>query len=335
MNAPLLIGIDVGGTKVAGIAVAGGDVIAEVRRSLQDGDLAGQVIAVGRDIADRAGTNPAAVGIAVPGQVDADRGVIELAVNLGVRDLAIGALVSEALGAPSAVEHDARAVARWLADDDPSGSSLAYVSVGTGISAGVAVDGTVMRGAAGLAGEIGHLVADPSGDRCACGLIGCLETVASGPAVARSAMRAIAEGAPSALPPAPTSDDVYRAAGEGDRLACAVVEDAATHLAAAVRGLALAYGVGRIVIGGGVAQAGLAFADPLRAAVERERARSALVARALDPRTIEIIDDGRPIGALGAVALARRLVAGSAPAPAVPQPIRNRPAEAGGEVGTR
>jgi glucokinase len=335
MTAPLLIGVDVGGTKVAGIAVMGSDVVAELRRPLHDGDLAGQVIAVVRGLGERGETSPAAIGIAAPGQIDAERGVIELAVNLGVRDLAIGALVADALGVPTAVEHDARAVARWLADDDPAGRSLAYVSVGTGISAGVAVDGTVLRGAAGLAGEIGHLVADPAGDRCACGLVGCLETVASGPAVSRSARRAIAEGRPSALPPSPTSEDVYRAAGEGDPLAGIVVEHAAIHLAAALRGLALAYGVGRIVIGGGVAHAGRAFADPLLAAVARERAISPLVARALDADAIEVINDGRPIGALGAVALARRLIAGAAVPADVPYARSNQPAEAGGEVGTR
>jgi predicted NBD/HSP70 family sugar kinase len=335
MTSPPLIGIDVGGTKVAGIAVVGTDVVAELRRPLHDGDLAGQVIAVARELAEQAGARPGAIGIAVPGQVDAERGVIELAVNLGVRDLPIGALVADALGVPSAVEHDARAVARWLADDDPAGRSLAYVSVGTGISAGVTVDGTVLRGAAGLAGEIGHLVADPAGVRCACGLVGCLETVASGPAIALSARRAVADGKPSVLSSSPTSEDVYRAAGEGDLLASAVVTRAATHLAAALRGLALAYGVGRIVIGGGVAQAGPAFADPLLAAVARERATSTLVARALGADAIEVIDDSRPIGALGAVALARRLVAGAAMPADVPYANPNQPAGAGGEVGTR
>ncbi len=323
MSGPLLVGIDVGGTKLAGIAVDGERVVAQVHRPLSQADVAGQVVEVARDLAGPLGGRPDAIGIAVPGQVDTRRGIVELAVNLGVRDLPLGSLVADALDAPTAVEHDARAVAGWLVDEggDPAPVTLAYLSVGTGISAGVVVDGVVLRGTAGLAGEIGHVVADPSGERCACGLAGCLETVASGPSVARAARRLVASGAASSLPADPTSEQVFRAAGNGDALACDVVDRATTHLAAAIRGLALAYGIGRIVVGGGVARAGRAFAEPLLAAVERERAASGLVERALRDVPIEVLEDDRPIGALGAVALARRHISDSAPG--------------GGEVGTR
>jgi glucokinase len=309
MNGPALIGIDVGGTKIAGVVVIGDQAVDELRRPLDGGDLGDQVVAMVRELAARSGARPAAIGIAAPGQVDPDRGVIEMAVNLGVRDLPIARLVTDALGVPSAVEHDARAVALLLAEEPSMPARLAYVSVGTGISAGVMVDGALVRGNAGLAGEIGHVVADPAGERCACGLIGCLETVASGPAVARAAARALAGGAPSTLAPDATSIDVYRAATAGDPLACAVVESAAAHLAAAIRGLALTFGLDRVVVGGGVAQAGPTFSAPLIAAIELERAGSRLVARALAESAIEVLGDSRPIGALGAVTVARRLAA--------------------------
>ena len=322
MNGPLLVGIDVGGTKLEGVATADGTVVAELRRPLLDGDVAGQVVDVARDLAGHVGGAPDAIGVAVPGQVDSRRGVVALAVNLDLRDLPLGALVSDALGAPTAIEHDARAVASWLAGEGSDvGGGLAFLSVGTGISAGIVVDGRLLRGDAGLAGEIGHLVADPAGGSCACGLTGCLETVASGPSVARAAARLVDGAAATTLPAAPTSEEVYQAAAAGDRIACEVVERAATHLAAAVRGIALAYGITTIVVGGGVARAGRPFADPLLAAVERERAASGLVARALRDVTIEVLDDERPVGALGAVALARRLV--------------DERASGGGEVGTR
>lgn len=309
MTEPALIGIDVGGTKVAGVMVTDGRPIDEVRRPLDARDLGGQVVAMVRELASRSGLPPSAVGIAAPGQVDAVGGVIQIAVNLGIRELSIARLVTDAIGVPSAVEHDARAVALWLGTEPESPARFAYVSVGTGISAGVLLDGALVCGAAGLAGEIGHVVADPAGERCACGLLGCLETIASGPAVARAAVRAAADGAASTLPAGATSVDVYRAAAAGDPVACTVIEIAAAHLAAAIRGLVLMFGLDRVVVGGGVAQAGLAFSEPLRAAVERERAASGLVARAIGETTIEVLSDGRPIGALGAVAVARRLAA--------------------------
>lgn len=305
MTGPLVLGVDVGGTKLAGVALDGSRIVAERRVALGTGPLVAQVVALARELlrGDHAGPL-AAIGVAVPGQVNAETGVIEMAVNLEARDLPIGPMVSSELGAPCFVEHDARAVAAWLSDAGTE-KSLAYLSVGTGVSAGVVLEGRLLRGADGLAGEVGHLVADPAGPQCACGLGGCLEAIASGPAVARAAAEAMASGASSSMPASPTTADVYRAAAEGDPTACSVVERASGHLAAAIRGLALSFGVTRVVVGGGVTHAGDAFAQPLRAAFERERSASALVARALRPDALELLDPGRPVGALGAAAVAR------------------------------
>ena len=308
MNDGAVVGIDVGGTKLAGVVVAGGSILRQLRRPLTGRPLADQVIGLARELATGGDNRPTAVGVAVPGQVSAG-GVIDLAVNLGARDLPMGALVSHALGLPCDVEHDARAVAAWLAAAEGDHADLAYVSVGTGISVGVVVDGRLLRGSNGLAGEIGHQLADPAGDRCACGLPGCLEVLASGPAIARQMARASGD----ARPPGTTADlstaDVYAAAAAGDPVAREVIERAATHLAAAVRGVALAYGSRRVAIGGGVTRAGAAFRTPLLAALARERAASALVARALPLAAVEVIDDDRPIGALAAAAVAHRHVA--------------------------
>jgi glucokinase len=313
MSAPTVVGIDVGGTKLAGVAVAGEQLLAERRRQLGTSSLPDQVIDLVRELAAVSGRPIAAIGIAVPGQVDTGSGIIELAVNLAVRGLPIGSLVSEALGVPCAVEHDARAVAAWLAEQEGSPADIAYLSVGTGISAGVVVDGRLVRGGDGLAGEIGHVLADPAGPICACGLVGCLETVASGPAVARIAAEAVAGGADTSLPADPTTADVYRAAMSGDPTARAVVDRSATHLAAAVRGLALAFGVARIVVGGGVTHAGEAFARPLADALERERAGSILIARALPSAAVRVLDDDRPLGAFGAAAVARERLTAAVP----------------------
>lgn len=306
MMDPLLIGIDVGGTKLAGVALNGTAVVAELRVELGDGPLVDQVVTLARDLlrGDH-GAPLGAIGIAVPGQVDTRTGVIEMAVNLDARDLPIGPMVSQALGAPCFLEHDARAVAAWLANDAGTGSSLAYLSVGTGVSAGVVLDGRLLRGSDGLAGEIGHLLADPAGPECGCGLAGCLEAIASGPSIVRAATEAIAAGATSSMPDSPTTADVYRASADGDPVARRIVERAARHLAAAIRGLVLSFGVARVVVGGGVTHAGDAFVRPLRAALDAERRDSPLAARALRGDPMELLDVDRPVGALGAAAVAR------------------------------
>ena len=306
MSEPLILGIDVGGTKLAGVALLEQGIAAEDRRELDATPLENQVARMAEDLVAAAGRPAAAIGIAVPGQVDVRSGVIELAVNLAASGLPIGALVTAELGVPCFVEHDARAVAAWLAHRPGSPADLAYLSVGTGISAGVVLGGELLRGGDGLAGEVGHLMADPNGPRCACGLTGCLEAIASGPAVARAAAAELAIGDGSMLPQPPTTDAVYRAAAAGDAIACRVVGRAAMHLAAAVRGLALSYGVPRVVIGGGVTRAGAAFSGPLRSALDRERSASPLAQRAMPDEMLEILAADRPLGALGAADVARR-----------------------------
>lgn len=305
MTDEVVVGIDVGGTKLAGVAVRGDQILATAVSPLTAAALDHQVVGLARELESGAG-RAAAIGVAVPGQVDVRTGVIEMAVNLAAVELPIGELVSAELGVPCFVEHDARAVAAWLAQQPGAAADLAYLSVGTGISAGVVIGGRLLRGADGLAGEVGHLLSDPAGPRCACGLVGCLEAIASGPAVARAAAQELAAGAESSLRPEPGPADVYEAAEAGDPLARRLVERAAFHLAAAVRGLALAYGVSRVVVGGGVTRAGTAFTAPLIAALERERAGSALARRAMPADGLEVFDGGRPLGALGAAAVARQ-----------------------------
>jgi glucokinase len=314
MSEPLVLGIDVGGTKLAGVAVSGTHVVAQSRIPLGSGALGDQVISLARELTTGARNGVlAGIGLAVPGQVDTTSGIIELAVNLEARGLPIGSIVSAELEVPCYVEHDARAVASWLSTERRQ-ADLAYVSVGTGVSAGVVLDGRLLHGTDGLAGEIGHVLGDPAGPRCSCGLTGCVEALTSGPAVARAAAEAVATGAASALAARPSTAEVYEAAANGDPLAERIVARAAGHLAAAIRGIALIFGVPRIVVGGGVTRAGTAFARPLHAALDRERSISALVALALTADAVEVLDDDRPLGALGAAAVARANVGAASPA---------------------
>ena len=162
----------------------------------------------------------AAIGVGVPGRVDPATGTVTLAVNLGWSNLELGRRLEQRLGRPCVLENDVRAAAlglhrrRVVGDVD----DLAYVAVGTGVSAGVILGGQLHRGVRGLAGEIGHVIAVSSGPACSCGERGCLETLVSGPAIARDARAAVATGAPTRLAAieAPTAVDVYREATDGD-----------------------------------------------------------------------------------------------------------------------
>lgn len=308
-GADLLLGIDVGGTKIAGIAVdaRSGELRAEGRQLMDGGPLEDQVADVARGLLNGAGAATlAAIGIAVPGLVDTGSGVMRLAVNVEAGELPIGPLVSQELGAPCFVEHDARAAALWLLERGSPDDSLAYLSVGTGISAAVVIGGRLVRGVTGLAGEVGHTQAVEGGPACRCGLHGCLEMVAAGPAVARMADERLADGERSSLRVGATgADAIYRAAGEGDPLAVAIANDVGVHLARAIRAIVLLYGIDRVVIGGGMSRAGQPFLRPILDELEREQAASPLIRHALTPNPVELLPPDADPGAWGAVVVAR------------------------------
>ena len=321
----LALGLDIGGTKTACVVTD-----AEDRLLLHDvvptdpGRLAGQVVSIARAAVERfaqggtAGQTIGAIGVAVPGQVDSATGVVGLAVNLGAPQLQLGRLVEQELGLRCFVEHDARAAAAWVhlrARQHSAGDAaddLVYVSIGTGISAGIVIDGRPLRGQNGLTGEIGHLPTTLSGERCACGLDGCLETIAAGPAIARQAHAGVAARRQTTLTSSATASDVFRAAEAGDELAVEIVDRVAGALAVAIRGLVLTLGVRRVVIGGGVAAAGEPLLERIRAVIAGERGRSPLVETAFRDTTLELLPPDLEAGARGAAAIARQRAADTA-----------------------
>jgi predicted NBD/HSP70 family sugar kinase len=318
-SAGIVLGVDVGGTKIAAVGVDArtGALVAQSRWPLNDRPIDQQVVEAARQLLRDSGDAGAeAIGIAVPGIVEDGSGVMRLAVNVDAGEIPIGPLVSSALGIPAFVDHDARAAAAWLLERGDQGTSFAYLSVGTGISVGACVDGQIVRGAAGLAGEIGHTQAVDDGLECPCGLRGCLETVAAGPAVERLAREGVARGAATTLTADAHPVDVYRAAAGGDPLAGAITAEVGTHLARAIRGLVLLLGIRRVVIGGGMSRAGEPFLRPILDELARERDASALMRAALTQIPVELLPPDTDPGAWGAVAIARAgLIDGTASVP--------------------
>lgn len=307
----LRVGLDIGGTKTAALLVdeSGRSVGMAVRPTDSANPerlVAGTVDTVSRALhqAGRAREELAAAGVGIPGQVYPTSGTVRLAVNLNLHEpYPLREALQEALGVPVALENDVRAAAwgafHWARAAEPL-NSVAYLSIGTGIAAGLVLDGRLYRGAHGMAGEIGHIPVAPDGPRCICGAFGCLEAVAAGPAIAAHATELM----PGADGRGPTTDQVYALAAGGHEAACRIVERAAGYLSRAVYLLLMTYDVEKAVLGGGVTRAGDAFERSLRQAMDALRADSPLTASMMPDEKVVIIPTEFNAGVMGAVYLA-------------------------------
>ena len=319
-NGGLLAGVDVGGSKIA-VVLATPDLELVARHTIGTavGDASRAVTLIAEAIdatlamAGRPAADLTAIGIGVPGRVDPVAGRVTLAVNLGWHDLPLVRLVSDRYGIPVTIENDVRAAAAGLHARRvlPDVGDLAYLSIGTGISAGVVLDGRLHRGVRGLAGEIGHVVLDPTGPVCQCGLHGCFEALASGRAVGAQAEAALEAGRISSLAAhrPVTAVDVYREAAAGDVLAISIADTAGRWVARAVHELVMTYDVRRVVLGGGVAGAGDTFLAPVLRALDALRSASELAREALPPDVVYLLPPDADAGGWGAVILARSAAA--------------------------
>lgn len=293
-------GLDIGGTKTLGVCLDGdGRVVAEVREPTERGPegLLRTAERSLRRLRDATGEAPGwPVGIGVPGLVDATAGTVQHAVNLGVDGdpVPLRDRLAERLAGPVSLENDVN-VATWGARALTGAGDLAYLSIGTGLAAGLMLDGRLRRGAFGAAGEIGHVPVDPAGLACQCGQRGCLETIASGSAVA-------AAWPTSDQPPAQA---LFAAAATGHPRAIVARDRFAAGVAAAVRLLALTVDVEVVVLGGGVSQVGSPLADAVSDALRAQAGESDFLA-ALDlPSRVRVLDAAVPVAAIGAALLGR------------------------------
>ncbi len=311
----LLAGVDVGGTKVAVLVVNSSyNVLSQVTLpTILDSPQATlasimQAVQQGVEQAGASLDRVAAVGVGVPGRVDTLTGLVRRAVNLGWEELPVGQLLSAQLGVPCLLENDVTlaAIGAQHYMGGIASRNMAYVSVGTGIAAGLVLDGRIYRGAHGMAGEIGHMIIDPGGSRCQCGAHGCLEAVAAGPAIARLGEEAaVASGNTLLRRYRPvTAEAVYQAARDGDPSATAIIRKVSGYLALALQQLIVAYDVECMVFGGGVSREGDTFLQPILVELARLREHSVLTAEMLKPDMIRTLPSDYDAGAWGAVLLA-------------------------------
>ena len=262
-------GIDVGGTKCLGVVWHDGSIELEIRRDTPKGadDIIDTLVSMIRELGE-----VDSVGIGVPGLVTR-QGVLRAAPNLvDIADFAVGPILRDALQREIAVENDATcaAVAEWSAGAAQGIDDVVVVTLGTGIGGGLVSGGRLVRGTNGFAGEIGHLVVDPSGPKCVCGQRGCWERYASGNGLAYLGTLAAERGQARMVQSLAggitgiRGEHIREAALLGDEEAVAIVDEFARWVAIGLSNLTNLLDPSMIVIGGGLAGSGDLFLRPIQ-----------------------------------------------------------------------
>lgn len=324
MNTDLILGVDIGGTKVAAVvARPSGGILAHLSVPTDlSGDSATlncilEAMQAVMNMAKVAPHNIASIGIGAPGRVDRETGEWFGSTNVVLNDppAPLVDLVTSHFGRPTFLENDVKAGTlgeqRFGAGEGLQ--HMVYLSVGTGIAAGVIVDGRLYRGV-GEAGEIGHVPVMRNGPLCNCGTRGCLEMMASGASIARRGRAALHAGRDTLItrladgdPEAITGGLVIRAAAQDDPVALEIMQETASYLAMGVLLAFRAYDPELLVIAGGLSKAGDILLNPLRRALSEQTTGHS--ATYLDRLALTVLTE--KAGVLGAVALALQSTAPS------------------------
>jgi glucokinase len=307
------IGVDMGGTKLlAGAVDSGLSVHHRAQRSLNRLDqsyLLDVVVDAVEETRESAGADVAAVGFGIPSLIDQRSGNAVIAVNLPLKNIRFGDVMTERLGLPVFVDNDANlaALAEHRAGAARGCSEAVVLTIGTGIGSGLILRGELYRGAIGAGAELGHTVIDLNGPPCQgnCPNHGCIESLASGTALAREALRLAHEQPSSGLGRALAAGRelegplITELAHDGDSAAIEVIELIGTRLGVAIASFVNIFNPEVVVIGGGVMGAGELLLNA---------ARAEMLSRALPPSRdiVEIVPAafGVEAGMIGAAALA-------------------------------
>jgi glucokinase len=303
MNRGVTIGVDVGGTSMSGGLVdADGLVLAHLEAPTH-GRGPGTALPALLDLLDELNgiararhLRPVGIGVGVPGNVDADRGVIGAVVH-HVPELAgtaLAAMVSERLGLPVFVDNDVNALAlgEWTFGAGRAARSLVLLALGTGVGGGIILEGRLHRGHRGFGGELGHVPIDFGGRPCVCGGRGCLKAYVSGSDIARVGSERLARTV--------TAVEVFRLAAGGERITREIVDEVCEALGAGLAVIVNGLNPERLLLAGSVAGS----LKPLEAALRARLARYAF-AEALGATRIEILSLDKPATVRGGAALVR------------------------------
>lgn len=306
-----VVGVDFGGTHLrAALINETGEVVHRDKRKTEPwlgpaaviAKIADAVRDVSVDVPDE---EVVGVGVIAPGPSNPYTGVVLKAPNLeGWELIALESALEQHLGKDVWLGNDANlaALAEHRYGAGRGYSHLIYITVSTGIGGGVIINNQMLLGAQGLAAEVGHMQIMPDGPICGCGNRGCVEAFASGPNIARVARERIAHGEESSLSTLRdkvSTEQIVKAAQAGDALAIDVLADAGAYVGMAVANLVHIFNPQRIIIGGGVSNAGELLFDPIRKAAKQRT--MPVYHGTFDIVPAELGDD---VGLLGAAALA-------------------------------
>jgi glucokinase len=290
-NEPIL-GLDLGGTKIAGAIVMNGKILEKKSLPTPQNGADGVISAMlelGHALL-QSSPNVKAIGVGSPGSVDVIQGVVRVAVNIpGFQNIPLRDALSAGFGKPVALENDAKAaaLAEHLHGAARLASSSVFVTISTGIGGAIIQDNRIWRGFHGIAGEIGHISAHHAG------MLGALETVASGTAIARDASHMFGRTL--------STREVFQIARDGNELALQVVDRAAKCIGQALSDLQLIVDPEVFILGGGVSEAGSFFLERIDAAANEN-------ALGFAPVSIRQAELGINAGIIGAACVAEQYI---------------------------
>jgi len=249
------------------------------------------------------------VGIGSPGPLDLDKGTILATPNIpGMEGLPIRDLVGDGLKLPAVLENDANAAAygEYICGAGAGAKSIVLLTLGTGVGSGIIIDGKLLHGSHGIGAELGHMCVEPEGELCGCGQRGCLERYCSATYIAERARKLIKEGTYSGVLAAVlkqsgaiTAKDIVEAVAAGDAFACQVWDRGIYFLAMACVNICRIFDPDRIILAGGMTNAGARLLEPLI------KHFTSLHWSITDIRTkIDIATLGKDAGAIGAAGVA-------------------------------
>ena len=309
--------VDLGGTNIKGL-LAAEDGSAVCSKSIPTNSHEGphkvlaRIAALVGELCRQSPARPEALGMAVPGLVDRRQGLTKFLPNLPTqwRDVPVRDILAPGVGCPVYLLNDVRAatLGELCFGRGRTARTMAFFALGTGIGGGVAVEGRLLLGPLGAAGELGHQTILPDGPRCGCGNRGCLETLASGPAIAAEGIRLMQSGLAPRLhdlvegdASRVTTKEMTEAAEAGDDNVRDAIVRAARYLGIGVSNVVVVLHPDLVVLGGGVAQIGDLLFDTVRQTVHDRVGMFPTDGVAILPSAL-----GDSAGALGGIALAMK-----------------------------
>jgi glucokinase len=303
-NDQTYVGVELcAGSARAALVSAGGEVVARRESASDAEDPAGQVARLVAELRDASRAPLAAVGVGLPGLISQETGRVIISSDLpSIMRGDLRAELRKATGLPVTLDNDANAGAsgEYAAGAGRGSRDMFYVTIGSGIGGAIIIGGKLWRGASGFAGEFGHITIDPEGGLCACGNVGCLETVASAPNIVRRTRERLMKDSTSSLSRLGlnknfTAADIAHEARNGDDFAALMIERTGRYIGTAIATVINLLNTERIVLGGGVMDAGSLILDPIIREAQRRSFQpnfesTQIVAATLGP-------DAVPIGA--------------------------------------